>query len=194
LVPVHAGGLIDIPTVFLRLKLDLSNGAALALLAAGLAGFVVVQQFGTFGYLVRLFGKVGTSRTRAGIIDNATDLDAAIRAIYGRRARVVWSCLLWLVSRVVMSAEVWLAAALMGQAISLWEAIMLRSLVTAVRGIAIVVPAGWGLQEGTFILVGGLLGHSPDFMLALSLATRARQHLEGRSLWQRFDAMRRRSR
>jgi hypothetical protein len=79
-------------------------------------------------------------------------------------------------------------------------------LVTAVRGVAIVVPAGWGIQEGTFILVGGLLGHSPDFMLALSLATRARslmvalpgmlawQHLEGRSLWQRFDAMRRRSR
>jgi putative membrane protein len=176
----------------------------LALLAAGITGFVVVQQAGTFGYLARLFGKVGKAKARAGLIDNAVDLDAAIRVVYGRRWRVVWSCLLWLLSRVVLTAEVWLAAALMGQAITLWDALMLRSLIGILRGATFIVPGGWGIQEAGYVVLGGLLGLTPDFMLAISLATRARmlmfalpgvlawQHLEGRSLWKRLAAMRRR--
>ena len=63
----------------------------------------------------------------------------------------------------------------MGQSISLWDLIMLRSLISALRGAAFVVPGAWGLQEGGFIVIGGLIGLPPDFMLALSLATRARE-------------------
>jgi hypothetical protein len=81
---------------------------------------------------------------------------------------------------------------------------MLKSLAGALRGAAFVVPGGWGLQEGSFVLLGGLLGLGPGFMLALSLATRARevlvsvpgllawQHAEGRALWKRAGAARRR--
>lgn len=185
-------------------ELALWSATAFALLAAGIAVFIFGQRAGAFGILARLFGKLGKAGGRAAIVDEAADLDATIRAIYGRRWRAAWACLLWLLSRILLTAEIWLAAALMGQPITLWEALMLKSLISALRVAAFVVPGGWGVQEGGYIVLGGLIGLSPGFMLALSLATRARelmvaipgllawQHLEGRALWRRLTATRRR--
>ena len=77
---------------------------------------------------------------------------------------------------------------------------MLKSLTGALRGAAFVVPGGWGIQEGGYVVLGALIGLTPEFMLALSLATRARevlmalpgllawQHAEGRWLWRRRSA------
>lgn len=185
-------------------ELALWSAMAFASLAAGITVFVLGQHVGTFGYLARLFGSIGKAKDRSGIIDDAVDLDATIRAVYGRRCRVLWACLFWLLSRILLTAEIWLAAALMGQPITLWEAMMLKSLVSALRVAAFVVPGGWGVQEGGYVVLGGVLGLSPDFMLALSLASRAReliiaipgllalQHMEGRALWRRLAETRRR--
>ena len=74
---------------------------------------------------------------------------------------------------------------------------MLKSLTGALRGAAFVVPSGWGVQEAGYVVLGGLIGLSPELMLAVSLATRARELLigvpgliawqvaEGRWLWRR---------
>lgn len=170
---------------------------ASALLAAGVAGFVLVQHAGSFGFLARFLGKAGKSTAWSGIIDNAVALDGQIKALYGRPGRILLASALRLVARVALTAEVWLAASLMGLPITLWEALMLKSLTGALRGAVFFIPGGWGVQEGGFVVLGGLLGLAPEFMLALSLATRARellvslpgllawQHAEGRSYWRR---------
>ncbi len=193
-------GLVGIVVlVWIEADSELIAGALIgsALLAAGVAGFVLVQHAGTFGFLARVFGRARKAATWAGVIDNAVELDATIRSLYGRPGRIVMSCLIRLLARLALTAEVWLAAALMGQGITLWEALMLKSLTGALRGAAFVVPAGWGVQEVGYVLLGGLVGLSPEFMLALSLATRARellvslpgllawQQAEGRALWRR---------
>ncbi len=168
-----------------------------ALLAAAVAGFVAVQRSGLFGRLAGAIGKVTTLADRLGLTGKAAALDAAIAALYGRPGLIVAACALRLAARAALTAEVLLAAYLMGQPLSLWDALMLKSLTGALRGVAFVVPNGWGVQEGGYIVLGGLVGLSPELMLAVSLATRARELLvgapgllavqlvEGRSLWRR---------
>jgi putative membrane protein len=193
-------GLVGIGVlVAMRADDGLVQGAliASALLAAGIAGFVLVQHAGTFGFLARLVRRSKRAEAWSGVIGNAVELDATIRSLYGRPGRIVLATALRLVARIALTAEVWLAASLMGLPITLWEALMLKSLTGALRGAVFFVPGGWGVQEGGFVVLGGLLGLAPEFMLALSLATRARellvslpgllawQQAEGRSLWSR---------
>jgi putative membrane protein len=191
-------GLIGIAILFgIEADGELVTGAliASALLAAGVGGFIFVQQAGTFGFLAKVFGK---TRASEGLAAGAAGLDGMIRALYRRPRRILLASAIRLLSRVALTAEVWLAAYFMGFPITLWEALMLKSLTGALRGAAFVVPGGWGVQEGGYVVLGGLLGLSPEFMLAVSLATRARellvslpglvawQHGEGRSLWKRL--------
>ncbi len=56
---------------------------------------------------------------------------------------------------------------------------MLNSLAVALRSAAFVVPGGLGVQEGGYVAVGALLGLPPDVMLAVSLATRLGELIEG---------------
>jgi len=200
-------GLIGIAFLIAVEADDALVGGALiasALLALGIAAFVLIQRAGVFGFLARRVGGSKRAEMWAGMTESAADIDATIRSLYGRPGRLLGSGILWLLARLTLCFELWLAIVLMGQSISLWDLIMLRSLISALRGAAFIVPGAWGLQEGGYIVIGGLIGFPPDFMLALSLATRARefvisvpgllawQHLEGRALWKRHRAGRRR--
>ncbi|MFQ5958996.1 MAG: lysylphosphatidylglycerol synthase domain-containing protein [Alphaproteobacteria bacterium] len=172
----------------------------LALLAGGIAGFVAIQRIGAFGFVARALARLSRSGNVSGLVDGARDVDAAIRALYDRPGRIALACGVRLAARGLLTAEVLLAAYLMGQPLGVVEALMLRSLATALRGAAFVVPNGLGVQEGGFIVLGALVGQPPEFMLALSLATRAReiivavpglvawQHAEGRALWDRLSS------
>ncbi len=168
-----------------RIALTALIGAGL--LAAGLVGFVLAQHAGLFGFLAGLAGKAVRASTWPSVITNAADLDAAIRGVYGRKINILRACLIRFFSRSMLFAELWLAAYLMGQAVSPLEAVMLGSLVSALRGAAFFVPSGWGVQEGGFVLLGGLIGLGPDVMLAISLALRARElmiSVPGLAVWQ----------
>ncbi|MHB1241467.1 MAG: hypothetical protein ACYC18_13350, partial [Gammaproteobacteria bacterium] len=54
-------------------------------------------------------------------------------------------------------------------------AILLESLAQAVQSASFIVPAGIGIQEGTFVLFGAATGLTAEVSLALSLARRLRQ-------------------
>jgi len=76
--------------------------------------------------------------------------------------------------------------------------LVIEGLLYAVRSVAFAVPNAVGVQEGTYILLGGSFGLTPEMALALSLLKRARdlalgspvlaacQFLEGRRLWRRI--------
>ena len=171
--------------------------AVFAILAAGIAGFFLVQRAGTFGFLAGVGAKLVKTEYLARLSGGASALDAAIRDIYAAPRRVVLACAIRFLGTLVIAGEVWLAAALMGHPIGIVEAVMLKTLTSALRGAAFAVPAGLGLQEGGFIVLGSVLGLSPELMLAISLATRVRelmvgvpgliawQHAEGRAFLRR---------
>jgi putative membrane protein len=174
--------------------------AGVALITCGVFGFIAVQHVGMFGFLARSAARVSGLAKRSGLAAGADEVDAALRGLYRRPGRIAAAVTLRLAGRVLLTAEIWLAAYLMGHPITLLEAVMLKSMAGAVRGAFFVVPSAIGVQEGSYIVIGALAGLSPEFMLALSLATRVRellvsvpgllawQHLEGRALWKRLNA------
>jgi hypothetical protein len=68
---------------------------------------------------------------------------------------------------------------------------MLKSLTSIITDIAFVIPNGYGVQEGGYVMLGAFIGLSPEFSLAISLATRIRElivDLPGLLYWQHVEA------
>lgn len=154
-------------------------GIAPGLVVLGLVGasvlavaFVVVQRRGV-RYADRIAGILGkgwAERTAAG----AAALHEALEAIYRRRPGLWLSFLLHFLCWILSASEVWVALAFAGQPIPFGSALVIESLVYAMRTAAFVVPNAVGIQEGAYILLGGAFGLSPEMALALSLLKRAR--------------------
>lgn len=168
-----------------------------AALTLGIAGFVALQLVGSFSFFARSAARLMQRLQVSGSAAVGATLDETVRSIYQRPKLILQAILFRIGSQVWLVSEVLLIAYLLGHAIGLEEAIMLRALIGAVRGLSFVVPAGLGLQEGAYIALGALIGLSADVMLALSLASRLREigsnlpfllqwlQLEGRMLWRR---------
>jgi uncharacterized membrane protein YbhN (UPF0104 family) len=124
------------------------------------------------------------------------DLTRNVLDIFQRRRRL-WLALLFHLAGWFMGAvQLWAAAQALDRPLSPGEALALQSLANAARGAFFFVPAGFGVQEGTYVLVGVVLGVDPASALALSLILRARDIVlglpaimlwytaEGRRRWQ----------
>jgi putative membrane protein len=149
-----------------------------AVAGTGILVFYKLQRAGFFGGLAA--GARRLSRRLAHFeLNGASALDTAIGEGYSRRSRVLLVTIWRLLFRFTMAGEVWLAFYFMGHPISLVEAVILESLGQAVRAVAFAVPAGLGVQEAGFVLLGAVLGLGPEISLALSLAKRLRELLVG---------------
>jgi putative membrane protein len=128
----------------------------------------------------------------AALLDGSS-LDAEIRALYARHARLLVA-LLWQLSGYVLGAfETWLALYLLGHPVSVWAAIAVEASVQAVRHIIFIVPAGLGVQEAGLVLFGQIVGIDSNVALSLSLAKRMREVLFGVPAllsWQWLEARR----
>lgn len=189
---------------FLRIVPDSgSSGAAagvVVLLVAAIALLVVAQRAGAISFLASRAVRLARRPGWEAIVAKASDLDGAIRGIYARPKTVFAAGALRLLGRLTAAGEVWLAARLLGHPISILDALLLRSFAIVARAIAFPVPAGLGIQEGSFVALGSLLGMPPGVALATSLASRVReivssvpglvawQYVEGRGLWRRRAA------
>ncbi|MGB8526972.1 MAG: TIGR00374 family protein, partial [Rhodoplanes sp.] len=77
--------------------------------------------------------------------------------------------------------------AFMGRPVGWAEALVIESLIDAVRGAAFAVPGALGAQEGGLIVLCALFGIPPNEALALSLVKRAADvalGLPGLLVWQ----------
>jgi uncharacterized membrane protein YbhN (UPF0104 family) len=69
--------------------------------------------------------------------------------------------------------EVWIALAFMGHPIGIADALVIESLLHAIRGVAFAIPGALGAQEAGLVLLCGLFGIAPEQAIALSLVKRA---------------------
>ena len=130
----------------------------------------------------------------------APGLHAAITATYADRRTVLRSCCWHLASWFAGAGEIWLAMYAIGIPADFTEALILESLGQATRSAAFMIPGGLGVQEGSYLLLGGLLGIAPDAALGLSFIKRVRElvlgvpglatwyAIEGRHAWRRRQA------
>jgi putative membrane protein len=152
------------------------------------AAFIVVQRRGIhlIDRIAGILGQGWAARTAAG----AAALHQALEAIYRRGARVWLSLLLHLVCWIAGASEVWVALRFAGQPLPFGSAMVIESLVYAIRSTAFFVPNSMGVQEGAYILLGGAFGLSPEMALALSFLKRARDLAIGLpvlALWQAIE-------
>lgn len=170
-------------------------GVAVAVPA--LAGFVLAQRWGLFKLVEIMLERLAETSTRVSV-GRVTGLHDTIGAIYRDHRGLFSSTVCHLLAWLLGAGEAWFALHLMGSPAGLREAVILESLGQAIRSAAFVVPAGLGVQEGGYMLLGGMLGLGPEVALAASLVRRARdlvlglpallfwQVAEGRLLWLAF--------
>jgi len=154
------------------------------------ASFYAAQRLGILSGLAHVLEKLCSTYsggTWAGLTGSAQAMETTLNGIYRRRLPVsicgMWRLLGWMAG----AGEVWLALYFLGHPINLWEALMFESLGQAVRAAAFLVPGALGIQEGSFVLIGAMLGIGSETALALSLVKRVRElglGLPGLVAWQ----------
>jgi glycosyltransferase 2 family protein len=138
-----------------------------------IGALVFVQRFGFFSLLARLFRVIFGDRFDS-LVGGAEPLDLAVRRLY-RRRRAVLACFWWqLAGWVAGAGEIWLALFFLGHTISVGEVLIIEAVIQAVSSGAFIVPGAFGVQEGSFLIIGGAIGLPPEVALALALARRAR--------------------
>jgi putative membrane protein len=148
---------------------------ALGLLAAVplVVALVFVQRVGLFTLAAKLFRALFAGRFDA-LVGGAAPLDRAVRRLY-RRRRAVLACFVWqLAGWSAGTGEIWLALLFLGHPVTLGDAFAIEAVIQALSSSAFIVPAALGVQEGGFLVVGGLVGLPPELALALALVRRAR--------------------
>ena len=148
-------------------------------LALAIGAMVYAQYAGLFGKLAQAGARSLRSERWKGVADNAHHLDRTIREIYARPMRVAAACAIRCTTRGLMAVEIWAAAWLMDHPITPSDAVMFIGIISTLRAAAFVLPGGWGLQEGAYVVLGGMVGLPAEIALALSLASRARELMTG---------------
>jgi putative membrane protein len=157
LLHLHTDGIAPLAVV---LGLVGASCLAVAFIAAQRRGMRYIER------IPRILGQGWAERTAAG----AAALHQALDAIYRRRGGIWLSLLVHFACWVASASEIWVA----GQPLPFGSAMVIESLVYAIRTTAFAVPNSVGVQEGAYILLGGAFGLSPEMALALSLLKRAR--------------------
>ncbi|MCC7167512.1 MAG: flippase-like domain-containing protein [Rhodospirillales bacterium] len=153
---------------------------ALLILGAGAVGaFVVAQRRGLFGALAALIARAAGAESWKSLIGGAKDLDGAIAATYRHRSALL-TCALWHVAATTARVgETALGLWLLGAGLLLAPAFIIENLAALLRSAAFIVPGGLGVQEGSLVALGNLLGLSAEISLALGLIKRVRELVVG---------------
>jgi putative membrane protein len=145
---------------------------SLALAAPMLGGFYLAQRGRGHCILHYVLSRLkGDSNWR--VLGTVDAVYQCLSMIYARRSSLAASCLVHVVGWLIGVAEVLIVLGCMGHPVTIGEALVIESLVQAVRGAAFAIPSALGVQEAGMILLCGIFGIPPDQALALSLIKRA---------------------
>jgi putative membrane protein len=127
----------------------------------------------------RLLGLLRPLVGEGALTVSAASLDREVRASL-RRGRSLWlSGALQFAAFVSGSFEIWFALRLFGHPVDVRAALVLESMMQAMRHLAFFIPAALGVQEGALMLFGQAFGISGELALAVSMAKRMREVLCG---------------
>ena len=145
------------------------------LIFALILGFYFFQHKGLFGGIARLLQIITGSDRWHTIIGNGDALDEAITNLYKDRGRILNSTFWLFMAWIFGVGEIWLGLYFLGHEVSLYEAMMIESLIQAIRAMAFFIPWAVGVQEATFLILGTAVGISADTSLALAVVRRVRE-------------------
>ncbi|HEX2243710.1 MAG TPA: flippase-like domain-containing protein [Gammaproteobacteria bacterium] len=189
IVDITAGMLTLIVFALMGIILLLAEGGATEAVAELTIGIMIfstlglisllAQRAGIFLAFARLVERTAKGREWRVLTGGAAALDQTVIRLYRRRCAVFISCGWRLLGWLLGAGEVWLALYFLGHPVGLREALILESLTQALRSAAFAIPGALGVQETSFIVLGGMLGVGADTALALSLMKRVRELVLG---------------
>ncbi len=145
---------------------------ALAVAAFLLAGFYLAQRRAGQRILQWAISRLNGDR-KWRVLGTIDAVYQGLTAIYASRARLLTSTIVHLAGWLFGVAEVLFVFAFMGHPIGLGEALVIESLLHAIRGAAFAIPGALGAQEGGLVLLCAIFGIPPEQAIALSLVKRA---------------------
>jgi putative membrane protein len=160
---------------------------------AAVGGFYYVQRRGMFRFLARMIAKLANSPEWQSLVQSGETLDQTVRSLYANRRAVLGCCAWTILSLILNSGEIWIALRALNLHATIANAIILQSMAMTIRSAAFAVPAGIGVQEGGYLVVGNLLGIPGDTAFALSLIARVREltlGIPGVIAWQLIEGRR----
>ncbi|MGU7771486.1 lysylphosphatidylglycerol synthase domain-containing protein [Burkholderia sp. MR1-5-21] len=167
---------------------------AAAQLALGVAAlvpvlllFALVQHVRPFERTMRAINHVTSGKVYA-LVGESARIDQTIRLLW-RKTDVVMSYLaIWQTLQFAGYAlEIWIALHFLGANPTVLQALVIEALIQLVSSVAFLMPGGLGVQEGGFVLIGGLIGFDPPTCLALAASRRVRDllfYVPGLLAWQ----------
>lgn len=186
--------------LLLLLRVDNASRALVLSIVIGLGTFIVltivllfVLRRGIFSALARRIASFSGAARWQSLLGGAVALDTAIAALYAERRLILISAVWRTIGWIVGAGEIWLGLHFLGHPIPLGEAVLVESLVQAVRTAAFAIPAGIGAQELGFVVIAGAVGVPSPVALALALIKRARELIlgvPGLFAWQIQEAIR----
>jgi putative membrane protein len=148
----------------------------LILSALVLAALVALQRFGAFALASRLIALFAKDKFKQ-LMDSGKKLDRAVMAFYARPAKL-WGCTFWsFFGWWVGAFEFWVALQFLGHDARFSDGIVLEAMIMATGSAMFFVPASLGVQEGTLLIFGRMLGINDEVCLALALIRRSRDVL-----------------
>ena len=154
-----------------------------------LAGFYLVQRRGGQRILHVIIGRL-TGDRQWRVLGTIDAVYQNLAAIYAVRSDLVASTVVHMAGWIIGVAEVLIVFACMGHPVSVAEAVVIESLLHAIRGAAFAIPGALGAQEGGLVLLCAAFGIPPEQAIALSLVKRAADlvlGVPGLLGWQRLE-------
>jgi putative membrane protein len=152
----------------------LAEAAATSLAVAGptLGVFYLAQRRGGHRILHFMLSRIkGDSNWR--LLGTVDAVYQNLSVVYARRSGLAASGVVHMIGWSIGVAEVLIVLRCIGLPVTLGEALVIESLVQAVRGASFAVPGALGAQEAGLILLCGIFQIPPDQALALSFVKRA---------------------
>jgi putative membrane protein len=150
----------------------MAAATSLAVAAPLLTGFYVAQRRWGHRILHVVLGRL-KSDGNWGMLGTLDAVYENLSAIYASRSGLLAASLVHLTGWLVGVGEVLIVLRCMGLPATVAEALVIESLIQAVRGAAFAVPSALGAQEAGLILLCGLFQIPADQALALSFIKRA---------------------
>ncbi|MFC0691949.1 lysylphosphatidylglycerol synthase domain-containing protein [Paraburkholderia humisilvae] len=159
----------------------------IAVLAPVLLLFALVQHARPFERAARLLNRAAGGKVYA-LVGRSARIDQSVKLIWRQHGVIARYLCIWQPLQCAGFAfEIWLALHFLGANPTLAQAFVLEALLQLLSSAAFIVPGALGVQEGGFVLIGGMLGLDPATCLALAGARRIRDlliYVPGLLAWQ----------
>jgi putative membrane protein len=148
-------------------------GSMIAVLLVG--GFLAVQRYGIVRLTTSIASRLARSVDWRKLVERGEALDRDVQTLYHTPRSLIASAACTIASWCLGACEVWIALYALHVHATYARAFALESVGQGVRSAMFLVPGALGLQEGGYVVVGGLLGIPPQSALALALIRRVRE-------------------